>query len=67
MMTHKIGITFDTPTPYFDGHELHLYMGPRRTFGKMRKNSLRAELLKTLGLAALIKLFKKDYLDHWMT
>ena len=30
-------------------------MGPRRTFGKMREHSLRVELLKSLGLAALIQ------------
>lgn len=41
--------------PYFGGHSLHLYMGPRRTFGKIRTHSLRAELLRELGLSALVK------------
>jgi hypothetical protein len=53
MMTYKIGITSGMAIPYFGGHELHLYMGPRRTFGKMCEHALHVELLNSLGLAAL--------------
>jgi hypothetical protein len=55
MMTYRLGTAYDLSRPYFGGHELHLYMGPRRKFGKMQEHSLRAELLQSLGLSALIK------------
>ena len=52
MMTYRLGMSYDVSTPYFGGHELHLYMGSRRRFGKIREHSIRAELLQALGLAA---------------
>jgi len=55
MMTYKMGTTCDTQRPYIGGNKLHLYMGPRRRFGQLREHSLRAELLQSIGLAALIK------------
>ena len=53
MMTYKIGITSDMAIPYFGGHELHLCMGPRGTFDKMREHALHVELRNSLGLAVL--------------
>jgi hypothetical protein len=55
LTTYKLGTACDMKKPYFGGHELHLYMGPRRIFGKLREHTLRDELLKDLGLSALTK------------
>lgn len=53
--TYRYTVSCAPAMPYFGGHSLHLYMGPRRTFGKIRTHSLRAELLRELGLSALVK------------
>jgi hypothetical protein len=55
MTTYRYAAACDMNRQYFGGNELHLYAGPRRKFGKPHERSLRAELLKALGLAALIK------------
>ena len=55
MTTYRFGAACDTDKQYFGGNQLYLYVGPRRTFGKPRERPLREEVLKTLGLRALIK------------
>lgn len=55
MTAYRFGAACDVNKQYFGGIELHGYAGPRRRFGKPRERSLRAELLKALGLAALLK------------
>jgi hypothetical protein len=55
MSTYRYGGACDMKKKYFGGNELHLYAGPRRKFGKQYERSLRVELLKALGLAALVK------------
>jgi hypothetical protein len=55
MATYKFGLSYNLATSYFGGNALHLYMGPRRTFGMKREHSLIDDLLREFGLAALIK------------
>lgn len=52
---YKYATTCKMQKPFFGGHSLHFYMPPRRIFGKMREHTLHDELLKDLGLSALIK------------
>jgi hypothetical protein len=54
-MTYRYVISYAPAVPYFAGHSLHSFMGPRRTFGTIRAHSLHTELLRVLGLSALIK------------
>jgi hypothetical protein len=53
MKTYRFGAGCDLSRPYFGGTELHLYIGPRRIFGKEHPHVLRNDVLKSLGLAAL--------------
>jgi hypothetical protein len=53
--TYRYVVSYAPAVPYFAGHSLHSYMGPRRTFGTIRAHSLHTELLRELGLSALIK------------
>jgi len=55
MTTYRFGAACNIRRQYIGGNELHLYAGPRRRFGKPRDRYLREELLKVLGLAALVK------------
>ena len=53
MKTYRFGTGCDLSRPYFGGTQLHLYIGPRRIFGKERPHELRNDVLKSLGLAVL--------------
>ena len=53
MRTYRFGTGCELSRPYFGGTQLHLYIGPRRIFGKERPHKLRNDVLKSLGLAAM--------------
>jgi hypothetical protein len=62
MSTYSMAMSCN-PKRTYGGHTLHQYMGPRRTFGRLREHSLREEIFRTLGLAALIKESKSERLS----